>query len=71
MNSKTLDITFDTAQQKPIRLSLPNIKQAVTKELVAAQAEKILKLNILSTAQQQATQVKTAQVTDKTVTILF
>ncbi|MDO5375122.1 MAG: DUF2922 domain-containing protein [Staphylococcus rostri] len=71
MNTKTLDITFDTTQQKPIRLSLPKINQALTKELVAAQADKILKLNILSPPGMQVTQVKTAQVTDKTTTILF
>ncbi|UXR78643.1 MULTISPECIES: DUF2922 domain-containing protein [unclassified Staphylococcus] len=49
MNSKTLDITFDTLQQKRVRLSLPNIKLNIDKELAAAQADNLVKLNILST----------------------
>lgn len=71
MNNKTLDITFDTVQQKPVRLSLANIQQKIVKEVVSSQAESIAKLNILSTPSLQVTHAKTAQLIDKTVTILF
>ncbi|AVQ34212.1 DUF2922 domain-containing protein [Staphylococcus muscae] len=71
MNSKTLDITFDTLQQKPVRLTLPNIKLNIDKELAVAQAENLVKLNILTTPALQVTHAKTAQLIDKTITILF
>ncbi|MCS4486506.1 DUF2922 domain-containing protein [Staphylococcus americanisciuri] len=71
MNTKTLDIIFDTVEQKPVRLSLPKIEHNVTKELVVTEADKMIKSNVLSLLGAQVIQVKTAQLTDKTVTVLF
>ncbi|QLK85414.1 DUF2922 domain-containing protein [Staphylococcus sp. 17KM0847] len=72
MNSKTLDIIFETEQQKEVKLTLPKIKQLITKELVIAQVEKIIQSKILYTPSGHLViRAKHAQVTDKTTTILF
>ncbi|MXI40439.1 DUF2922 family protein, partial [Escherichia coli] len=49
MNVKTLEITFLDALQKTFKLSLPNIKGTITKEVVQEEAEKLVALNVLKT----------------------
>ncbi|HEC2168391.1 TPA: DUF2922 domain-containing protein [Staphylococcus delphini] len=71
MNVKTLEITFLDALQKTFKLSLPNIKGAITKEVVQEEAEKLVALNILKTVHGPVVKVVGAQVIDKSVIVLF
>ncbi|WP_086428394.1 DUF2922 domain-containing protein [Staphylococcus cornubiensis] len=71
MNVKTLEITFLDALQKSFKLSLPNIKTTITKELVQEEAEKLVALNILKTSHGPVVKVAGAQVIDKSVIVLF
>ncbi|UEX89854.1 DUF2922 domain-containing protein [Staphylococcus ratti] len=71
MKTKTLEITFENALQKPVKFQLTNLATTITRELVEIQAEKILKLNVLSHNGIPVTKVKSAQIIDRTVTVLF
>lgn len=71
MNVKTLEITFLDALQKSFKLSLPNIKATLTKELVQEEAEKLVSLNVLKTSHGPVVKVVGAQVIDKSVIVLF
>lgn len=71
MKTKTLEITFENALQKPVKFQLNNLATTITRELVEIQAEKILKLNVLSYNGIPVTKVKSAQIIDRTVTVLF
>ncbi|QHW37963.1 DUF2922 domain-containing protein [Staphylococcus ursi] len=71
MNVKTLEITFLDALQKTFKLSLPNIKGPITKELVQEEAEKLVALNVLKTIHGPVVKVAGAQVIDKSVIVLF
>ncbi|EOT2051478.1 DUF2922 domain-containing protein [Staphylococcus pseudintermedius] len=71
MNVKTLEITFLDALQKTIKLSLPNIKGTITKEVVQEEAEKLVALNVLKTMHGPVVKVAGAQVIDKSVIVLF
>ena len=71
MNTKTLEITFENALQKPVKLAIPKLTSTITRELVEVQANKILKLNILTHNGVPVTKVTSAQIVDRTVTVLF
>lgn len=71
MNTKTLEITFENALQKPVKLTIPKLASTITRELVEVQADKIVKLNILMYNGVPVIKVKSAQLIDRTVTVLF
>ncbi|WP_438461643.1 DUF2922 domain-containing protein [Staphylococcus pseudintermedius] len=71
MNVKTLEITFLDALQKTFKLSLPNIKGTITKEVVQEEAKKLVALNVLKTMHGPVVKVAGAQVIDKSVIVLF
>ncbi|QDW92346.1 DUF2922 family protein [Staphylococcus chromogenes] len=71
MNTKTLEITFENALQKSVKLTIPKLASTITRELVEVQADKIVKLNILMYNGVPVTKVKSAQLIDRTVTVLF
>lgn len=70
MNTKTLEITFETETQKPFKLTIPNLSTAITKELVATQAQHIINTRVLSVSGRVIKQVKSAKMIDKAITVL-
>ncbi|NHM92257.1 MULTISPECIES: DUF2922 domain-containing protein [Staphylococcus] len=71
MNTKTLEITFENTLQKPFKFQLPKLATTITRELVEIQADKIVKLNILNNNGTPITKVKSAQLIDRNITVLF
>ncbi|KFE41679.1 DUF2922 domain-containing protein [Staphylococcus agnetis] len=71
MNTKTLEITFENALQKPFKFQLPKLATTITRELVEIQADKIVKLNILNNNGTPIAKVKSAQLIDRNITVLF
>ncbi|REH75075.1 DUF2922 domain-containing protein [Staphylococcus felis] len=70
MNTKTLEITFETETQKPFKLTIPNLSTAITKELVATQAQHIINTRVLSVSGRIIKQAKSAKMIDKAITVL-
>ncbi|AVP35730.1 DUF2922 domain-containing protein [Staphylococcus felis] len=70
MNTKTLEITFETETQKPFKLTIPNLSTAITKELVATQAQHIINTRVLSVSGRVIKQAKSAKMIDKAITVL-
>ena len=69
--NRTLELIFENQLQKPIKLQIPQIKQNITKDLVKTTMDSLIALNILKFSSGTPVKVKSAQLIDKTITILF
>lgn len=69
--NRTLELIFENDLQKPIKLQIPKIKQPITKEMVKNAMHALLDSKILSFSNGTPVKVKSAQIVDKTTTILF
>ncbi|MGV3243318.1 DUF2922 domain-containing protein [Staphylococcus sp. 11261D007BR] len=69
MNTKALEIIFENENQKPFKLTIPNLAASITKEIIEVQAKNIIKSNVLTSSGGQMKLVKSAQIVDKIVTV--
>ncbi|MBI5975123.1 DUF2922 domain-containing protein [Staphylococcus canis] len=70
MNTKSLEIIFETASQKTLKLTVPNLAMTITKEILATQIQHIINSNVLNMPNDPIKQAKSAKLIDKAVTLL-
>mgnify|MGYP002653973749 FL=1 len=69
--SKTLELIFKTNLNKTAKLQLPQISATITEANVQSAMENIIKLNVLSFNSGVPSKAASAQIVDKTTTVLF
>lgn len=69
--TKTLELNFKTAFDKPFKLQLPQVNNIVTEQLVRNSMNALVDLNVLTSKSGSIAKVQAAQVVDKTTTVLF
>lgn len=71
MMSQTLELIFNDAVNKTIKLQLPKIEHSVNESTVKEGMNKLITLDILRPQTGIPTKVHSAQVIDKTTNVLF
>ena len=69
--SKTLELIFKTNLNKTAKLQLPQISATITEANVQSAMENIVKLDVLRFTSGAPSKVASAQIVDKTTTVLF
>ena len=69
--SKTLELIFKTNLNKTAKLQLPQISATITEANVQSAMENIIKLDVLRFTSGDPSKVASAQIVDKTTTVLF
>ena len=70
-NVKTLELIFKTNLNKTAKLQLPQISATITEANVQSAMENIIKLDVLRFTSGAPSKVASAQIVDKTTTVLF
>ncbi|MCS5349929.1 DUF2922 domain-containing protein [Staphylococcus aureus] len=69
--TKTLELSFKSASDKPVKLQLPQLNNLVTEQIARDSMNALVGLNILQSNSGAITKVHAAQIVDKTTTVLF
>ncbi|CAM4158301.1 DUF2922 domain-containing protein [Staphylococcus schweitzeri] len=69
--TKTLELSFKSASDKPVKLLLPQLNNLVTEQIARDNMNALVSLNILQSNSGSITKVHAAQIVDKTTTVLF
>ncbi|MGT0298529.1 DUF2922 domain-containing protein [Staphylococcus aureus] len=67
--TKTLELSFKSSLDKPVKLQLPQLNNVVTVSHASMNA--LVDLNIIKSNSGTITKVHLAQIIDKTTTVLF
>lgn len=69
--TKTLELSFKSSLDKPVKLQLPQLNNIVTEQVARDSMNALVDLNILKSNSGAITKVHSAQIIDKTTTVLF
>lgn len=69
--TKTLELSFKSSLDKPVKLQLPQLNNVVTEQVVRDSMNALVDLNIIKSNSGTITKVHSAQIIDKTTTVLF
>lgn len=69
--SKTLELSFTSTLNKPVKILLPDVKSKLSESLVRENMTALVKLNILNSTSGRIMSLQAARVIDKTTTVLF
>ena len=69
--SKTLELIFKSNLNKPVKLQLPQFDAVLTEQVVKDSMNQILELDILKSNVDKPVKAYSAQVIDKTTTVIF
>lgn len=69
--TKTLELSFKSTSDKPVKLLLPQLNNLVTEQIARDNMNALVSLNILQSNSGSITKVHAAQIVDKTTTVLF
>lgn len=69
--TKTLELSFKSSLDKPVKLQLPQLNNVVTEQVARDSMNALVDLNIIKSNSGTITKVHSAQIIDKTTTVLF
>ena len=69
--TKTLELSFKSSLDKPVKLQLPQLNNIVTEQVARDSMNALVDLNIIKSNSGAITKVHSAQIIDKTTTVLF
>ncbi|HDD7316695.1 TPA: DUF2922 domain-containing protein [Staphylococcus aureus] len=69
--TKTLELSFKSSLDKPVKLQLPQLNNVVTEQVARDSMNALVDLNIIKSNSGTITKVHSAQIIHKTTTVLF
>ncbi|CPD52001.1 TPA: DUF2922 domain-containing protein [Staphylococcus aureus] len=69
--TKTFELSFKSSLDKPVKLQLPQLNNVVTEQVARDSMNALVDLNIIKSNSGTITKVHSAQIIDKTTTVLF